>query len=589
MRLPDVTTARYGRLLLLIVIFVTLWCGLRHWQVLQPLAPGERYIFADDDSVLRMTQVRAWITLKDFYDHTIPHVSMSGGMSTPWTRPMDMLVAAPVLLMPETMTLDRRIMIAAAYVPGLLLIVYLVFLSRIGSKCLGPQRLRALAVMAVFCPTVFNYFMPGNVDHHALFATVWAMSLWALVGGQKSRDVTAGLLLAILLWISPEGLLPVFAVYALRAAENIKGGRQDIFSFFKMSLALTIGIAGALCAEVPLSAYLSSVAYDTLSIVHVFLFSAVTAALGLLTLAWQRWKKIPLRIFSGFVATAAVAEAMAVAFPAFFLGPMAGMSPALHARVMDVKDMQSLFNSGALFPSIAALPLLAGFLLWRLRAVRMNPQRRRTFVRLAFLFAITLLMTFWHLRLMYYAHTVAMIIVACYLPVVLAGRGTVSRIAQSFGKKYAAPVAVAFFFVGTYILASFFMPPPTKKDICIAQQKAAMHGGLLQRYLGPYPVTVLGAEYSDTLFFTPYEVVALYFMRGNEGIEDIAKIENAPDAKKARALLKEKGVDYLFICPVQYKPDSWLARPVQESGWITPVPGWVYHGTDGPQLYKVMP
>lgn len=50
-----------------------------------------------------------------------------------------------------------------------------------------------------------------------------------------------------------------------------------------------------------------------------------------------------------------------------------------------------------------------------------------------------------------------------------------------------------------------------------------------------------------------------------------------PAAKTVRDLPKKKGVDYLFICPVQ------------KIGWITPVPGWVYHGTDGPQLYKVMP
>ena len=91
--------------------------SVRYWYAL-PVLDGVAIGPADPDPWLRLTLVRDWLLSGDWYNHAVARTNAPiGGVLTPWTRPLDLVIAMLSALQPDTVELSLRLMRAALLLP----------------------------------------------------------------------------------------------------------------------------------------------------------------------------------------------------------------------------------------------------------------------------------------------------------------------------------------------------------------------------------------------------------------------------------------------------------------------------------------
>ncbi len=194
-----------------------------------PLHDGLPVGPSDPDPWLRLTLVRDWLMGGSWYDHSVSHSNAPwGGITSPWTRPLDVVIATLVRLQPDSVDMNLRLMRAALMLPWIwmmLLIVGVYRLVRLSSA--APSSTLMASVLIAAMPLTWNYFGIGNADHHAPLAVLF---IWALHGllrdAPKRRHIIAsGLLLALQLWVSFEALILIGAIYVWYGVHWLRGHR----------------------------------------------------------------------------------------------------------------------------------------------------------------------------------------------------------------------------------------------------------------------------------------------------------------------------------------------------------------------------
>ena len=591
-------------LLWLVIICLTLQSARGHYQFVMswpglkdPLGPF------DPDPWVRLTQVRQWLTggWENFYDHTVRNVNAPyGEVSTPWTRPLDILVSAFYFLTPHSLGVNVRLMLAATWMPpciGLGAIALLTLAARRAFDNLHV--LGFVALLVLFSPDTFYYFTPGDSDHHGLLSMLWSGVLAMLMVRDYNRNtaLTAGGLLGLMIWISPEALILTAAVYALLGVLALwRPQRAPGLAFTALGVALAASFG--LLVEVPPGRIFTTLVYDSLSIVHVALLWLSAAAAGALAVFFQRKTKPAERFFAASVAGAGVLLAMYFLYPRFFLGPLADVDPFIFTgflpRVGEARTLLS--NTWDDIVRELMEPVLAAVLifvtLWRADA---RPERRLKLLMLSALLALTTGMTLYQIRWAYYMHPVAIVAIA----MLIAGATAMDRERPLVwlrqlprqGRPYIV-LWLAFFFMN--VLIRLYPSVITESSACMSEVRYVIQTQQLQPLLGNNNQIVYAPEDAggDMLFFTPYRIIASNYHREGAGLHDMRLIANATTPAEAAVLLKKRQVSAMLFCPAFQEKTSWLQTAVdakKRPGWLVPIDKLHFMDEPGhkPMLFRI--
>lgn len=580
-----------------------------HIRLMSFLAEGQRaYGLPDPDILLRLTQVRQWVAggLAGFFDHTVYNTNAGeGGAVTPWTRPMDIIVAAFRLLTPVGLPENTRLLAAAVWAPAAICLGVAVLLSRAALARFN----HAYTLFGVFCLMLSSaVFMgrlrPGDVDHHGLLTLLWCGVLWLALQAPlgKGKALLLGVFLGLMVWISPEtqallalvyGCLGVYAL--LRPAESR--------ALFLTTLAAAAVAAAGLMVEIPPHLVLTQITYDSLSLPHVVMLGMTSAAMGLLSL--PAVGRLPLkgaRPAAYAVAGGVVLAVMAVCFPKFFAGPMADAGTVVTERFLPrINEARPLFKASHIRQSVEILIFLipAVMVLFSAWSWKKSPWcgRQRQMIVLSVFLAATFLMTCVQLRWQYYLQPVVILTLAALLPGVASlGRGRVFGALATISRKWRYPVAVLLLFWFVFAIRPM-LPKPEPEHLAERRcrdmtLRVNVQNGALLRLLGDKPLTVYvpPGTGGDVLFFTPYRIIGSNYHREETGLRDMLDIDEAQDGETVRRILARRGVDYLYYCAAGSGAEKglWLHRIGTQKerlpAWLEPVAGLEY-----PQDVEIKP
>lgn len=521
----------------------------------------------DPDPWLRLAQVREWLTGGDFFSHVVSRTNAPvGGISTPWTRPFDALLAFMAQIMPGD--IDTRLMLAAAWLPPLLGLVALYVLSRAGRSMFRHTHvLWCLVMMAALNPVV-AYFAPGASDHHALQVLLWCGALACIaVPPSPRKGLVLGSVLGVMLWVSPEALLVIALVYALLGTEAVLAPERAK-PLALAAVAASVVTWLSLFVERPVAMALHAVTFDTVSLPHAVAMSLAASGALLLNFVSQRGAGRAVRIQSVLVSAVIAVIAMAAWFPRFFRGPLADVDPFILTDFLpNVVEARPLFEQ----PFSAALmhlwqPILAAFLFC------VCSFRHK---RICALLLATACLAMASARWTYYLQPVALLSIAVLTPA-----WSVSVIRRI--PKTLRPYAFLWSVIAVFFIAVAQMQPVKRQGLCRAQQRYLLQSGQVD---GRAPLNLYTASdiSGQVLFFTKHSVIAGNYHREGPGLRDLKAIarETNPDAVRQKLAKRKTGA--MLVCPSDYKR-GWIKGLTEKKhpAWLAPATV-AYAPQDGPK------
>jgi hypothetical protein len=314
------------------VVAFCLAATLFYWVVvlLGPVGRGE-YPFPD--AYMHLVRAAELLDGGGWYDHRIERGNAPYGETLHWTRPFDLILLAPaVLLQPFLEARDALFWAGALLAPVLTVVTCLTAAWAIG-PLVGAARFWILPLLFLQWP-VLGYGFPGRADHHIVILLLLVLVLGLLFRAQSRPDqarwpLLAGLCHGFGLWIAAEfvivlaislGFLSLCWVFARDRAAVVRLGRDNLL--FSLGL-LAVAALGVAAEHPPDSLWL--VEYDRISIVHgamAGLAGAVWLGLGRLVGTGDEAPSVGRRLLWLVLVGGAAAGLLVVAFPGLTENPM---------------------------------------------------------------------------------------------------------------------------------------------------------------------------------------------------------------------------------------------------------------------------
>lgn len=554
---------------------------------------------ADPDAWLRLTQVKQWISGGDFFDHSVPRTNApAGGISTPWTRPMDMLLSAFYALSSSRLGMDVRLMLAAAWLPVALGFATFGLLAAAARRQFRHVQVMGVAALLLLT-SVYDYTSPGDADHHGLLAALWCGVLLVMMSDNISKNaaLVLGVLLGAMLWTSPEALILSGAVFVLLGLDAVLRPQFATVPAFT-ALGAALVLTGAIFVEMPAREILNRPLLDTLSIVHVTLLWLTVLGTAMMATAFRFPLRLPARFFAACLLGTLTLLTQYIVFPRFYLGPMGDADPyILQGFLPMVAEAKPLLRSTPEFASKALMiPALAIFLMgFALSMPKIRVARLRRLVMLGALLLMTLVMTLLQARWGYYLQPVAAIAVAALLPsLATAGKGDTGSWLRGAPRITRPYVVLGLAVLATSMMVRTVKNGPAPDAWCNTQLRYVLQTQQLQKHLGDKPLTVFVPEDvgGEMQFFSPYRIIASNYHREHSGLRDMARMRDAKTADDAKKVIDERGVDALLYCPAGQKAGNFLSTLGRDKppAWLMPVEGLEFFDMPGakPVLFTVL-
>ncbi len=533
----------------------------------------------DPDPWLRLVIVRDWLGGGDWFSHAVTRTNAPiGGITSPWTRPLDLAIAALVKLQPGDASLSTKLMRAAALLPALWMGLLLLGLQR-GVKWLYDDPISYFAIVALVAatPAIWSYFGEGNSDHHSLLAALWAWSLSLAIRPDPSpRHSTAlGLLLALMLWISPEALLLIAIVYLWPVLVWLKNGRS-LQPMVHLTTATAAGTLLALVVERPPHEWLHPI-YDSISVVHVLLLALCAAGMRVLVaLPAERLRLRKHMLLACGIIGGVILGVMYGIYPKFFHGPMAEADPYIFTHFLPrINEAHPLFSKSTMFiEGVLLLPLTAILCYVHMLRTPSPVVARGTAAQMLYLLLATLAMACSQLRWHYYQFPTTSLALAPLLAATFAGTDSwPARLFTGSELKQAAMRLALFALLlgGPYEFIQL-SPGSASNPVtaaCNDDLRDAVRSGALERALGEQPLilyapTNIGGEIQ---FFTPYRIIGSNYHREAQGIRYLWDAANLAKPADITAYMRQRQVDAIALC----SEDTALYKSLTHHGWGKPV------------------
>lgn len=137
-------------------------------------------VFNDSDDYMRMARVRDWLGGQGWYDLAQTRLSPGESFILPWSRLVDVPLAAVTLLFTNVVGQDAAMGVAAFLVPLLYFSVFCFLLPLLGRGML-PQRQGWLLLVVALCSfALIRELRPMRVDHHGVQILCALMGLVSL-------------------------------------------------------------------------------------------------------------------------------------------------------------------------------------------------------------------------------------------------------------------------------------------------------------------------------------------------------------------------------------------------------------------------
>lgn len=424
--IQDLAKAALAALLVLVVQASGGFTGLANLQ-------------GDNDSLLRLVQIRDLIAGQGWFDPQQYRMGPQGGFPMHWSRLVDAPVAAIILVagwvtggagMGETVALVAWPLMT--YAAGLF------FLLCSARRFAGDEAAFPALVIGGIGIYMLGIFLPAALDHHNLqLALTMAMISGLLASPDRPYAAClAGACAALMMAVGAE-TLPYVAAGCLGAALlYLVSGERERATAIGFGLSFAVVSALAFVVTVPRSGWFIA-ACDAYSVAQFSV--AVLGGAGLVLAASSRSVSSGLpRRFAALALIAVCAGGLLLtAFPQCLADPYAGLDPRLKTYWLDgVSEAQSLFsilsNDPVLAASYYATPLLAAGLL--ILDIKRNGWTRARALVMLFL-GSAILVSLWQVRGAIFSISIAVIVLAAWV--------ASWRVRTQPGSRAAGPAALA--------------------------------------------------------------------------------------------------------------------------------------------------
>ncbi|TIQ33682.1 MAG: GtrA family protein [Mesorhizobium sp.] len=355
---------------------------------------------ADNDSMLRLVEVRDLLAGQSWFDLHQYRMGLAGGFVMHWSRLVDTPIALIILafqaLGTSTAAAERAAQIIwPLSLYGLAIFVILRASRRFASADVAMPSV-VLATAALFFLGIFN---PGTLDHHNVQLLLTAASLYLLMEAPFWRPAAllSGLCAGLTLAVGMETAPYVAALGACAAVLFVLDERER-------QTARGFGIGFAAMASVVLVATIPPSAWGVAQCDAFSAFQFVIAALSGFGLAAIAGLSRPSTARKRFVWMSALALAVAavatVFFPQCLASPYAGMDERVRTYWLnDVVEAQPFLSVAVNQPKLMAARYVTPFIAILLIGLQLRGRRlRREEVLAAALLIVAFVVSLWQVR-----------------------------------------------------------------------------------------------------------------------------------------------------------------------------------------------
>lgn len=530
-----------------------------------PISSGDPIGLADPDSWLRLTLVRDWLSGGSWYDHSYASNAPLERMQSPWTRPMDLVIAAFTQLQwggELTLRLVRTSMVLPMVWLALIMSALLFATRRLTRM---PHAVPLVGVLFVSALINHNYLGVGNADHHGPLSALFCWVVALLINHDPRRRnglVAIGALLALMLWINPEAMLMIAIVYGWLGLQWLAG--SSLRPLVRVAITTALLSTIAVMIERPVDQWSVRI-YDSISLTHLLPLALVAVAailLARITSFFWLW-----RLLAATALLGAMAAAIYLIDPLFYRGPMAQAHPFIHSGFLPRIGEAAPAWSNPLW-KIAGLmlqPLLALGVAWRCATQRNGILPAATALCLLYVLLTTAVLYFIQIRWAYYFFPLVPLVLAPFVAAWLnpqhnavASYWPAARLRRLNDKQMMArriPLLLMIFALPSLLMAlpALLDKDSDKNDMrdCQDNVRRVIQSGELAK-LGGGKSLILFAP-TDTapemLFFTPHRVIASNYHREGAGLQEVMQAQGSNKLADLQRVVKQRRADVVIICP----------------------------------------
>jgi hypothetical protein len=469
------------------------------------------------------------------------------GVPLHWSRPPSWLfLAAAWPFRLAGLETRQALLLGAGLVQGLspLLLALAMFWTLRSTA--GPAAAAAAATLLLHVPTL-GYAALHRPDHHLLVVLPAVLAAGLLLRGGPVRQIAAGALAGLSVWIHPEGLpLAALLLGAQALADLRHPGRGALLA----GIGLVIVLALAVLLDPPTDG--AHWAIDRHGPAHAL--AALAALPGLFLLDRPR-KAVRMGglIGAGFAAAATLLHAQ----PDLLRGSAALMDPDVKALWWDrIRELQP--PGGGMILAHLALPVF-GAAAAGLAARRVGPPHA---VRLLLAAGAAVLLGIWTAGAA--RHTVLS---------AAAGAFALGLALPHFRRSLSQILPAAAVLIGLVGVGAAAVAPREDVRACPLSPDARTALAALPPSILLTPVDLA----PEILLHTPHRTIAGPYQRNAAGIGDALRAfhDASPDAEVAHAILARRQASFVLACPGAPRAGA-LARRLGPDGtppsWLAPVP-----------------
>ena len=563
------------------------FCFLTQLLVASQVLQQEPLQLRDTDSYMRLVRVEQLAATGDWFDHTIARGNAPYGDVSHWSRLLDVLLLGGAWLGSFWLPFKEALFWWAVVINPLLQLLSLIVLFWAARPLLSGDGRFRLGLLFWGQSGIWAYFAFAKPDHHSLLIFLFALFLGFAMRmvrrpGRVSAACGAGTVVAFAMWVSVEPLAVVAVAWLTLGFLCLQRPQRGHFYARQgaaFSLSLLGGAALALLVERGWE-QLWVVEFDKLSVAQLGIFAWGSAYWLCL------WRYPPQRRLQNLAVTGACCAAgLAAAWywcPDLLKGPFAAVDkriiPIWLARVQEVQPLWPVsWKNLSRFTEFLGLSFFVfpyyGWL-WR--------QKRLQGVQVLWLVgsAIFVVLTCYQVRWMTYAEVV-LIFPATMLLMQLLSR--VETCNFSLGSKALLRVSLTVFFcLGPWGIGALLYDEKPTAGVTVTELAAVLSDDTA---LGAGSKIILAnIDFGPELLYrTPHRVITAPYHRNGEGIFFAHQVMASVKDEEAWALLRQRGVDWLLLCPSSSEggyfnpnqdPASLYARLLQgeRPAWLQPLP-----------------
>lgn len=513
-------------ILLITVVILFFFVGLLFYQNIDKE-------FIGTDPYMRMVRIDQ-LTNGHWYDDFIYESNAPFGEKLHWTKPLDILIIG--LSLPLKFISKNPMTLAGIMISPLLGGLALLSLYH-GVKPLIKERGLILVMMLASFP-LYQFFGFGRSDHHSLLLLTFSISLGLIIRMVKEKSILSGCLLGIVLgfgmWVSVE-FLAVILILFIALMLQFLWTRSYLNEMLLVSIFLTLSAFLFLLIEQKISDF--EIVYDTLSLVYVVAFIAMTVVLSLVYILYQRKPKY--HVLYTLLIGALGIIALLLIYPKLIMGPFASVNEEIKTIWLSkVSEVQPLLSAdkkdiGMTFIYLGTTLLALVVYFYRLIKGRLSDIH---IIILVMMIMLTLL-TLYQVRWAGYITLISFIPGGCILE---------SWLGKLYYKPLRLLVIIVFIFIWLVIgmgILSSLEPNDNSvnkelEKVCEIMDSREMTGVMMTFIdFGP-----------EILYRTDLEIIASPYHRNDQGILFVYKTMAKGQEDVIEELIK-RHVDYILIAP----------------------------------------